>query len=84
MSLQIVIQYRSVPVTYNLTADEGDVYHFRLREPENGLDKSYIPEKLVIRRKGKIWVSDLEDYTELVSVLTQEIENFNSNNHSLA
>ena len=31
---------------------------------------------MIIRRKGKIWISDLEDHRELVSSLTAEISQF--------
>ena len=34
----------------------------------------------LIRKKGKIWISDLENYNELIAKLTTEISNFNSAN----
>jgi hypothetical protein len=78
MAFQILIQYHNAPVTYNVTIQEEDVYHFRLNEGQAKSGEAYIPEKLVIRKKGKIWVSDLEDYGELVTSLTKEIKNFSN------
>ncbi|MCU7549089.1 hypothetical protein OCK74_08180 [Chitinophagaceae bacterium LB-8] len=80
MALQTAIKYRNQPLTYEITVEEEDVYIFRLHE-QRGTRLEYIPEKIVIRRKGKLWVSDVEDHEELVNALVSEIENFNSSNH---
>ena len=80
MALQIRIQYRDQPVTYDVTSQDEEIYHLRLTGRENTINKEYVPEKVVIRRKGKIWISDLENYNELVGKLTTEIANFNSAN----
>jgi hypothetical protein len=74
MALQILIQYRNYPVTYEVTLQEEDIYHLRLSE--GNYHEEYIPQKFFIRRKGKIWISDLEDYRELVNAMVAEIENF--------
>ena len=83
MALQIRIQYRDQPVTYDVTSQDEEIYHLRLTGRENTINKEYVPEKVVIRRKGKIWISDLENYEELVDSLTKEIWSFNTNHNSL-
>ena len=81
MALQTTIHYHNQPLTYEITIEEEDVYIFRLHE-QWSTRREHIPEKLVIRRKGKLWVSDVEDREELVNALIKEIESFNSNNHN--
>ncbi|MBO9683835.1 MAG: hypothetical protein J7502_14390 [Flavisolibacter sp.] len=76
MGLLISISYNDQPVTYNVTLHEDEVYHLRLAQRQEEGNKNYLPEKIVIRRKGKIWISDLENYNELVEKLTTEICNF--------
>lgn len=80
MGLLISISYHDQPVTYNVTVHEEEVYHLRLAQKQESDCEKYIPEKMVIRRKGKIWISDLENYTELVDKLTTEILSFTSAN----
>lgn len=80
MALRILIQYQEQPVTYEVTQQEEDVYHLRLSDDCCDPSGPYIPQKFYIRRKGKIWISDLEDYRELVGCLTAEIESFHFNN----
>lgn len=71
-----MVHYKDAPVVYDVTRQEDDIYQLRLYgQPDNSGD-GYVPEKVVIRRKGKIWVSDLEDYHELVNSLTAEISQF--------
>ncbi|MFL5808763.1 MAG: hypothetical protein ACJ749_04530 [Flavisolibacter sp.] len=84
MALQITIQYHDRPVTYDVTTEEEGVYILRYSLPQARNTKDYIPVKLVIRRKGKIWVSDADIYPELVNALTQEICNFAVNHNSAA
>ena len=78
MGLLISISYKNLPVTYNVTKHQEGVYHLRLAQVQATGNENYLPEKMVIRRKGKIWISDLENYTELVGKLTNEISNFNT------
>lgn len=77
MGLQILVQYREAPVTYNVSMEDEDVYQLRLSQQEK--QKDYIPAKIYIRKKGKIWVSDIENHNELINALTAEIVKFNGN-----
>jgi hypothetical protein len=76
MGVQIAIQYRNLPVTYDVTIQEGKVYQLRLCSGNHDANGEYIPEKIVIRRKGKIWISDMDNYDELITCLTKEIIQF--------
>lgn len=78
MGLLISISYNNQPVTYDVTLHQEEVYHLRLAQSQEAGNENYLPEKMMIRKKGKIWISDLENYTELVGKLTNEISNFNS------
>ena len=78
MGLQIVVQYQNEPVRYEVMTQENEVFHLRLHQDEVKKGEDYLPEKIIIRRKGKIWVSDTETYRELVQKLTKEISRFNS------
>lgn len=71
-----MVQYKDVPVIYDVTKQEDDVYQLRLHDQKDNTGDGYLPEKMVIRRKGKIWISDLEDHRELVDSLTAEICQF--------
>jgi len=75
MGIQIAIQYKDKPVTYDVCIQEDKIYHLRLAGStvRNG---EYIPEKIVIRKKGKIWISDMDNYDELIHSLTHEIIQF--------
>jgi hypothetical protein len=77
MALQILVQYRDAPITYNVEMQEDHVYRLRLKENHIPRNEEYIPEKIVIRKKGKIWISDQDNYDELVNALTREICSFN-------
>jgi hypothetical protein len=77
MAFQIAIRYHDKPVTFNVAMQEEGIYIFRLHGPQR--NEEYIPEKLLIRRKGMLWISDQEDQGELVNTLIEEIGNFNSN-----
>ncbi len=81
MALQIVVHYQSQPVTYEVTTQENEIYHLRLNEADMRSGNDYVPEKIIIRRKGKLWVSDNETYEELVQQLTREITKFSSQEH---
>ena len=76
MALKIMVTYKDAPVVYDVTKQEDDIYHLRLHGQEDNSGDGYLPEKMIIRKKGKIWISDLEDYQELVSSLTAEITGF--------
>ena len=76
MALKVMVQYKDAPLVYDVTRQEEDIYHFRLHGQEGNSGEGYVPEKVVIRRKGKIWISDLENYQELVDSLTAEIAQF--------
>ena len=76
MGLLISISYNNQPVTYTVTMQEDEIYHLRLAQNQEAGNENYLPEKMIIRKKGKIWISDLEDYQELVSSLTAEITQF--------
>jgi hypothetical protein len=76
MALKVMVQYRDSPLVYDVTRQEDDVYHLRLYEQGENSGESYVPVKMIIRKKGKIWISDCEDYRELVSSLTAEITQF--------
>ena len=73
-----MVQYKELPVVYDVTRQEEDVYHLRLQQIKDNSGDDYGPEKMTIRKKGKIWISDLEDYRELVNSLTAEITQFNT------
>ena len=76
MGMQIVVDYEQQAVTYDVTAQEKDIYRLCLAGCTPG-SSTYIPSKIHIRRKGKLWISDLETaYRELVSALLIEITRF--------
>ncbi|HEX2607835.1 MAG TPA: hypothetical protein VHK91_10665 [Flavisolibacter sp.] len=76
MALQISIQYKGQPLTYEVTVQEDKIYQLRLTGGRNSAEGIYIPEKIIIRRKGKIWISDMDNYDELIEQLTREIIQF--------
>jgi hypothetical protein len=76
MALKVMVQYKNLPVVYDVTRQEEDVYHLRLHDETDNRGEGYIPQKIIIRRKGKIWISDLENHQELVNALTAEISQF--------
>lgn len=78
MGLQLSIRYNNLPLTYDVTPQEANIYILKLDEGVSQVNGSYIPQKMVIRRKGKIWISDLENYHELVDALVVEIDKFTS------
>ena len=84
MAIQISIHYHNMPVTYDVTIQEDAIYHLRYRGENNKPNGEYIPQKIVIRKKGKIWISDAENYQELVSALTNEICSFITHHNSAA
>lgn len=73
MGIQIAIQYKNEPVTYDVTIQEDKIYHLRLNGENHASTGEYIPDKIVIRKKGMIWISDMDNYDELINTLTQEI-----------
>ena len=77
MALQIVVDYNNQPVVFNVISDEKNIYRLRLDDATPSGDV-YIPNKINIRRKGKIWISDVEDHSVLVHALTREITRFSN------
>lgn len=80
MGLLISISYNDHPVTYDVTLHEDGIFHLSLAQKQVAGNENYIPEKVLLRGKGMIWISDLENYNELVGKLTTELLNFNSAN----
>lgn len=80
MALQLSVRYQDLPVTYNVVMQEDNIYHLKLNDTtQNHVNGNYIPEKIVIRKKGKIWISDMDNYDELINALTKEITAFSVN-----
>jgi hypothetical protein len=80
MALQLSVHYQNLPVTYNVVMQEDNIYHLKLNDnTRNHINGNYIPEKIVIRKKGKIWISDMDNYDELIDALTREITSFTVN-----
>lgn len=77
MALQILVHYKDHPLAFNVKTQEQDIYHLCRNQEENHINGEYIPEKIVIRKKGKIWISDIETCPELISALTNEVIKFN-------
>jgi hypothetical protein len=71
MGLQILVNYNNLPVSFDVLPQETGIYHLRLNSGQSGGD--YIPEKIMIRRKGKIWISNIETCPELINALKLEI-----------
>ncbi|HVK98153.1 MAG TPA: hypothetical protein VM368_10050, partial [Flavisolibacter sp.] len=68
-------------VVYDVVMQEDNIYQLRLHNSQNSFDSEYIPEKIVIRKKGKIWISDMDNYDELINALTGEISTFSEKEH---
>lgn len=77
MGLTISVQYNGQPLAYTIVMQEENVYQLRFQQ-ENKTG-SFIPEKMITRKKGMVWVSDCENYRELVAALTAEITGFDKN-----
>lgn len=82
MALKVMVQYKDAPLIYDVTKQEDDVYQLRLHNQKNNNGDDYVPEKMIIRKKGTIWISDLEDHRELVDSLTAEICQFKTEEES--
>jgi hypothetical protein len=76
MGIQIAIQYHDATVRYNVVSQEDKVYHLKLDGENRSGRGEYIPQKIVIRRKGLIWISDMDNYDELINALTEELGQF--------
>lgn len=76
MGLQLSIKYNNLPLTYDVTPQESDIYILKLDGAPSTVNGAYVPQKMVIRKKGKIWISDVEDHHELVNALVEEIDKF--------
>lgn len=79
MALKIVVYYKNEELTFAVTKQEDDVYYLRTANSENH-GTTYVPEKIIIRRKGKLWVSDVEDYPDLIAQLTAEVKQLSVTN----
>lgn len=73
MALQILVYYQNLPLVFDVQTQEADIYHLRHSGEETMVNGEYIPQKIVIRRKGKIWVSDIETSPVLIGALKTEI-----------
>ena len=73
MHYNIHTNYQGRQVVYEASSEDGDVFHLRLQSNNEGGNETYIPEKIVIRKKGKLWVSDIDNYPELVDKLIVSI-----------
>lgn len=82
MALKIMVQYRELSIIYDVTEQDSDIYQLKLHGDEVPVGDNYVPQKLIIRKKGKIWISDAEDYPELVTSLTNEISQFRTETES--
>jgi len=79
MGLQLAIQYNNQPLTYEVTPQESEVYILKLNTSDGTVKSTngdFVPLKLVIRKKGKIWVSDQESCQEIAQALMEEINKF--------
>jgi hypothetical protein len=63
-------------VFYDVTRQQEEAYYLRLFEQQISSGENYVLQKMIIQIKGKMWLSDVEDYRELVSSLTPEITQF--------
>jgi hypothetical protein len=81
MSLQITICYHDQQLSYDVTVQQEEAY-LLCKAEGTASGKEYIPRKINIRRKGKIWVNDVETHPELVDLLIKEIIQFNTTNNA--
>jgi hypothetical protein len=79
MGIQIAVLYKKNMVRYDVVAQDEQIFHLKLDGNNHSESGEYIPEKIIIRRKGKIWISDMDNYNELIDALTRELIIFNSN-----
>jgi hypothetical protein len=82
MGLKVMVQYRNEPLVYDVIMQEDNVYQLMMDDNYKRTPREYIPEKIIIRKKGMIWISDNENCPELVHALKQEISNHNSSTTS--
>lgn len=82
MAIQVSVNFEGNNLTYDVESTQEEVYIFRMCEQSKNSKTSDLPQKLVIRRKGMIWISDAENYTELVNSLKDEISSFSVNQYS--
>jgi len=76
MALKIMVQYRNLSIIYDVTEQESDIYQLKLHGDVVQDSNNFVPQKMIIRKKGKIWISDAENFLELVNSLTTEISQF--------
>jgi hypothetical protein len=72
MALKVMVNHKGSELIFDVMKQENDVYCLRKSGgPDSG--KDYIPQKIIIRRKGKIWISDVENHLELMGLLIAEV-----------
>jgi hypothetical protein len=76
MAIQLSVNFHGNHLTYDVESSQEEVYILRMCEHSKNAQTTELPQKMVIRRKGKLWISDAENYTELVSSLKEEIRGF--------
>lgn len=72
MALQLLVHHDGQPVTYQVISEGESIYRLLL-DPSHP-DDGTLPSKINIRRKGRLWVSDLEDDDALVQSLMSELD----------
>ncbi|HEV7620787.1 MAG TPA: hypothetical protein VGO09_03590, partial [Flavisolibacter sp.] len=78
MAIEISVNYHAKKITYLVEAIGDEIYTLRLNS--TNVANEFVPNKLVIRRKGKIWITDMENYKELAGLLINELFDFKPNN----
>jgi hypothetical protein len=73
MAFQLNVEYRNHPVCCDLTAQEESVYLLCLTNNNTDRSGDYIPEKIVIRKKEKRWVRDMDNTSELANFSIKEM-----------
>lgn len=72
MPLQLSIDYQNTHVVYDVITQEDQVYQLHLIG-NNHPNGEYLPQKIILRKKGNIWVSDMDNNSELFKALTAEV-----------
>ena len=67
-----------------MTIQEVDVFKLCRKSEQKNRNGEYIPDKILIRKKGKIWISDQDNRQELVQALTDQIQQFNTTRFNAA
>lgn len=70
-----MVQYKNESLIYDVVMQEDNVYQLKMDSSFKRDPDYYIPEKIIIRKKGMLWISDNENCPELVHALKLEISN---------